>query len=518
MNSDIRLNPISRTYTPRKLVENLVIEELVQLGDGIYGCRLKDAPEAGTLTVLSSGTVLAIVTAAPQAGEAFVDFTLGTGLLIVHSSLSGSSVTIEYSGRGTVIREDTVSAIAPTLPVGGIAPFAPFYRSGGSNSGTLTYYDEYRQAITDTRLTLGSGGGKVGYFERAADDGIYSDDEAAVSAALGASKRSFTVVQNGQNFGYLVSLYGNGGQVVADFPGLTGIFWNGNNLELDFGVLLDETNNDFRVVLRNENTGNIYILDLKQFNGNSEPWGYDTNALFSDQEDFRYEARFNTPQEQPFTTGDEVSVWLFGGLLGSTDDKTGSFVEASGVDTDLEAIFIEDGALTVTFDTSQTNKNFYLREVDALGVFQGELITLSLDPFSATNPSGADSVAGNTYTYDDKEGGVARVVNAIFQRGASFMLWTQDSGAPALAATPNIAQINAGLGGNYRICDGTEYTDAESPVFSQAGRFLPGLVDSISAVFPVGTSASVGTEAGVNIPAGAPTLQTLRMYYIIRVK
>ena len=47
----------------------------------------------------------------------------------------------------------------------------------------------------------------------------------------------------------------------------------------------------------------------------------------------------------------------------------------------------------------------------------------------------------------------------------------------SLAGANNPAAINAAISKNWRVCNGSEYFDVESPIFNVAGRFLPNLTD-----------------------------------------
>jgi len=62
------------------------------------------------------------------------------------------------------------------------------------------------------------------------------------------------------------------------------------------------------------------------------------------------------------------------------------------------------------------------------------------------------------------------------------------------AAGNNFSSVNNALSENWRVCDGTQYSDPESPIFGGAGRYLPNMDNDR---FLMG-STSAGSSGGTN--------------------
>jgi hypothetical protein len=72
-----------------------------------------------------------------------------------------------------------------------------------------------------------------------------------------------------------------------------------------------------------------------------------------------------------------------------------------------------------------------------------------------------------------------------------------------------VAQVNAYLPGNWRVCDGAELNDSASPIFNGAGRYLPNLTDSrfIMGATTAGTAAS-GSTGDTTVSWSSTTVNT----------
>lgn len=86
-------------------------------------------------------------------------------------------------------------------------------------------------------------------------------------------------------------------------------------------------------------------------------------------------------------------------------------------------------------------------------------------------------------------------VGTILAWAGGFMTDSANGGfSITQAGANNISSINAALPENWRVCDGSELIDSESPIFNFSGRHLPNLTDERF----ISGSTSVGGSGGDN--------------------
>jgi hypothetical protein len=79
----------------------------------------------------------------------------------------------------------------------------------------------------------------------------------------------------------------------------------------------------------------------------------------------------------------------------------------------------------------------------------------------------------------DTSGSLVPVGTIVAYMPGYFAATANGGGWTAAGPAGNtVAQINAFLSGNWRVCNGTAPNDANSPIFNAAGRFLPDLTGS----------------------------------------
>lgn len=134
--SNIRRNPFTGAFSDRTITgEIITVAEFLEL-PGIHGIRLQDIPKQGTITItenVTGGTVFTIVNNAPNVGEVQIDFV--AGLIQFNIADTGTEVTVDYDGRGSVYSLENITKL-----LGGSGSGATFLSKSvaGGSDVTLT--------------------------------------------------------------------------------------------------------------------------------------------------------------------------------------------------------------------------------------------------------------------------------------------------------------------------------------------------------------------------------------------
>lgn len=140
--SNVRVNPIDGSNTPRTLQEILTIKELDNL-PGVYGIQLRDSVVESTIVVTETATggrTFVEVSNAPLVGQFAIQYRDGVnprGLLLFDVADDGVEVVIDYDGLGTVASAENIAELSYAAALQATNPRA--HAAGTANAITATF-------------------------------------------------------------------------------------------------------------------------------------------------------------------------------------------------------------------------------------------------------------------------------------------------------------------------------------------------------------------------------------------